>query len=665
MGVPSQGSALSTHHSGPSARAGTSTTKWGNAMTTQSEGGSGLGTPVARPIEEVDTVVIRFCGDSGDGMQLTGTEFTRASALAGNDLSTLPDFPAEIRAPAGTLAGVSGFQIQFSAREVYTPGDQPDVLVAMNPAALKTNLPDLRPNGALIVNTGAFTAANLAKAGYATNPLEDGSLSGYRVHALDISRLTSTALADTGLSTREVSRCKNFFALGLMFWLYNRAPEREVLAIQARFGKAPALADANIRAFKAGYHYGETTEIFNGSYVVRAAAIAPGLYRNVTGNSATCLGLLTAARLSGLELVLAGYPITPASDILHELSGYRANGVTTLQAEDEIAAVGAAIGAAYGGALAVTSSSGPGIALKSEAMSLAVSLELPLVIVNVQRGGPSTGLPTKTEQADLMQAVFGRHGEAPMPVLAAMTPADCFYAAIEAARIAVKYMTPVLLLTDGYLANSAEPWRVPTLDEVTALGVEPARFRTDPAGYFVYGRDPVTLARDWVKPGTAGLEHRIGGLEKDALTGHVSYDPVNHETMVLTRAARVAGVAREQGPLLLDGPNDGDVLAVGWGSTYGAITQAARTARRAGRAVSSVHLRYLHPLHPELGALLARFKRVLVPELNAGQLRTLLRAEYLVDAQGFNKVQGKPFKVTELVARLEQLADSVTPEKPR
>ena len=605
----------------------------------------------SRAIEEVESVVIRFCGDSGDGMQLTGTQFTRAAALAANDLSTLPDYPAEIRAPAGTLFGVSGFQLNFSSREVYTPGDQPDVLVAMNPAALKTNLADLRHGGILIINVGAFTAKNLEMADYATNPLEDGSLDRWRTYFIDITKLTALALADSGLSTKEIGRCKNYFALGLMFWMYNRPLQTEEEAIRAKFTKKPELGEANVRALHAGWNYGETTEMFANSYVVRPAAIEPGLYRNIVGNSATALGLVAGARLAGLPLFLGSYPITPASDILHDLSMLRSHDVTTFQAEDEIAGIGSALGAAFGGALGVTTSSGPGIALKTETIGLAVSTELPLVIVNVQRGGPSTGLPTKTEQADLLQAVYGRNGECPLPVLAAMTPADCFYAAIEACRIATKYMTPVMLLTDGYLANGSEPWRVPNFEDLAPF---PVTFRREAEGYQVYARDPATMARAWVRPGTPGLEHRIGGLEKDSLTGNISYDPDNHELMVKTRAARVKHIETDLGDLAVNGPEEGTLLLVGWGSTYGAITQATTLARRQGRDVSSVHLRWLNPLHPRLGELLRRFQRVLVPEMNNGQLVKILRSEYLVDAHGFNKIQGKPFKVGEIGEAIER-----------
>jgi 2-oxoglutarate ferredoxin oxidoreductase subunit alpha len=605
----------------------------------------------------VDAVVIRFCGDSGDGMQLTGSEFTKATALAGNDLATLPDFPAEIRAPAGSLAGVSGFQLQFSSREVYTPGDQPDVLVAMNPAALKTNLPDLIHGGILIVNTAAFTKPNLQKAGYKTNPIDDGSLSAYKLFKVDVTGLTKEALKDTGLNNKAIDRCKNFFALGMTFWMYDRPIQPEIDSIHEKFGKKPELAEANIKVFKAGYNYGETAEVLPETVQVKPAPIAPGRYRNIMGNSATAVGLVTGCKLAGLPLFFSGYPITPASSILHELSTYRAYDVTTFQAEDEIAAIAAAIGASFGGAFGVTASSGPGIALKGEAMGLAVSLELPLVIVNVQRGGPSTGLPTKTEQADLMQALYGRNGECPLPVLAARTPADCFWCAIEAVRVAVKYMTPVLLLTDGYLANGTEPWKVPKVDDVQPF---PVTFRTDRNNYEVYRRDEATLARDWVKPGTPGLAHRVGGLEKDALTGNVSYDPDNHELMCRTRQEKVDRIRQDAGDLLLNGPDQGDLLVVGWGSTYGAITQAVTEMRGRGYSVSSVHLRWLNPLHPRLGELLRRFNKVVVPEMNLGQLVRVLRSEYLVAAEGHNKIQGKPFKVSEICDKIAERANRVS-----
>jgi 2-oxoglutarate ferredoxin oxidoreductase subunit alpha len=605
--------------------------------------------PVRR--EALETVVIRFAGDSGDGMQLTGSEFTRASAVAGNDLQTFPDFPAEIRAPAGTLPGVSGFQIQLSSNEVFTPGDAPDVLVAMNPAALRTNLGDLVHGGLLLVNTGAFIKANLEKAGYATNPLEDGSLSKYRVHALDISRLTTTALEGSGLSTKEIGRSKNMFALGLMLWMYHRPTEPTVRYLERKFAGKDDILQANLKVMRAGHAYGETAELFESTYEVKPATIAPGTYRNVAGNEALSFGLVAAAKLSGLRVLLAGYPITPASDVLHNLSRLKNHGVTTFQAEDEIAAVAAAIGASFGGSLGVTTTSGPGVALKQEAINLAVMTELPLLVVNIQRGGPSTGLPTKTEQADLLQAIWGRNGESPVPVLAAKTPSDCFDAAIEAARIAVRYMTPVFLLTDGYIANGQEPWRLP---DTKALKPFPPRFREDPENFLVYKRNEETLARDWVRPGTPGLEHRIGGIEKDSLTGAVSYDPFNHERMSRLRAEKVARTAQEIPPTEIDGDPSGDLLVVGWGSTFGAIHQAVKHLRGKGKAVSAVHVRWLNPLPPDLEGILRRFKRVVVPEMNLGQLQKVLRAAYAIDVQGIHKIQGKPFKVGELVARIEE-----------
>jgi 2-oxoglutarate ferredoxin oxidoreductase subunit alpha len=604
-----------------------------------------------KPLREVETVTIRFVGDSGDGMQLTGTEFTRASAIAGNDLQTFPDFPAEIRAPAGTLPGVSGFQIQFSHSMVYTPGDQPDVLVAMNPAALKTNLPDLPAGGTLILNTGAFTEPNLQKAGYKSNPLQDGSLSKYQVYGIDISKLTALALEGSGLSAKEVGRSKNMFALGLMLWLYNRPTEPTLRFLQNKFSSKPKVAEGNERALKAGYHYGETVELFERSYQVRPAEITPGKYRNVSGNEALAFGLLAVTQLSGLQGFLGSYPITPASDILHELSRYKNFDFITFQAEDEIAAICSTIGAAFGGHFGVTTTSGPGVALKQEAIGLAVMAELPVLICNIQRGGPSTGLPTKTEQADLLQALYGRNGECPVPVIAASSPSDCFEVAIEAARIAFTYMTPVILLSDGYIANGQEPWLIPNVKQLKPIEVQ---FRTDPEGFQVYQRNPQTLARDWVRPGTPGLEHRIGGLEKDFITGAVSYDPINHERMVRIRAEKVARVAQDFPALKVNGDPSGETLVVGWGSTYGAITQAVAQLRGKGRSVSSVHLRHLNPLPRDLGQILARFKRVLVPELNLGQLLKVLRAEYLVDARGINKVQGKPFKVSELVSQIEE-----------
>lgn len=599
-----------------------------------------------KPRETREAVVIRFAGDSGDGMQLTGMQFTSESAMVGNDIGTLPDYPAEIRAPAGTLAGVSGFQLHFSSRDIFTPGDHPDVLVAMNPAALKVNLGDLRPGGLVLADRDGFDPGSLRKAGYAANPLEDGSLEQYQVAAVDMTTVTLRVLEELKLSSKVAARCKNFFALGLCSWLYSRPIDTTLAWIQERFKKTPELVEANSQVLKAGYHFGETTEMFAVQYDVKPAQILPGTYRNLTGNSALALGLVAASVKSGLPLFLGSYPITPASEILHELSGFKQFGVITFQAEDEIAGVCSALGAAFGGGLGVTTSSGPGIALKQETINLAVMAELPLVICNVQRGGPSTGLPTKTEQADLLQAIFGRNSDSPLPVLAASTPGECFTAAYEAARIAVKYMTPVILLSDGYLANGAEPWRIPHFAELPDIPVD---FRTDPEDFFPYRRDPETLARPWVRPGTPGLEHRIGGIEKQDVTGHISYAPANHERMTHLRAAKVAAVAREIPPTAVRGDQAGDLLIVGWGSTYGAIAAAVDEMRASGASVSQVHLRFVNPLPPDLGAILRRFRAVLVPEMNAGQLLTILRATYLVDAKGLNKIQGQPFKVGEIV----------------
>jgi 2-oxoglutarate ferredoxin oxidoreductase subunit alpha len=614
-------------------------------------------TAVAGPTkrrEQRESVVIRFAGDSGDGMQLTGMQFTTESALAGNDIGTLPDFPAEIRAPAGTLAGVSGFQLNFSSLEVYTPGDNPDVLVAMNPAALRVNIGDLKPGGILLADKDGFEPGNLKKAGYATNPLEDGSLGAYQVIVVDMTGMTLKVLEDLKLSNKVASRCKNFFALGVCSWLYSRPIEPTLKWIQDKFKKTPELVEANSRVLKSGYHYGETTELFAIQYEVKPARIAPGTYRNVTGNSALALGLLAAAEKAGLPLFLGSYPITPASDILHELSLYKNFGVYTFQAEDEIAGVCSALGAAFGGAVGVTTSSGPGIALKQEAINLAVMVELPLVICNIQRGGPSTGLPTKTEQADLYQAIFGRNSDSPLPVLAAATPSDCFDTAYEAVRIAIKYMTPVILLSDGYLANGAEPWNIPRFEELPPITVH---FRTEREGFFPYLRDPETLARPWVRPGTPGLEHRIGGIEKEDVTGHISYAPANHELMTRARARKVAAVAQDIPATAIRGDQAGDVLVVGWGSTYGSIAAAVDEVRARGKKVSHVHLRYLNPLPPDLGGILRRFKTVLVPEMNMGQLLTILRATYLVDAVGQNKIQGQPFKVSEISGKILRLLE--------
>jgi 2-oxoglutarate ferredoxin oxidoreductase subunit alpha len=612
----------------------------------------GLENANKKPVQDLQSAVVRFAGDSGDGMQLTGSQFTATTALVGNDLATFPDFPAEIRAPAGTLAGVSGFQIHFSNQDVFTPGDQPDVLVVMNAAAFKVNISDLRAGGIVIADTAGFGPQNLDKAGYTSSPLEDQALrERHRIYQVDISKLNATALADLGLGAKEVSRCKNFFALGMMYWMYNRPLEPTIAWLKERFKNRPELFEANLRALRAGHNFAETTEIFQASYNVRPAQLSPGKYRNITGNSAAAIGFVTAARLAGRKLFLGSYPITPASDILHELAGYKNYDVITFQAEDEIAGITSALGAAYTGAIGLTTTSGPGMALKSEAIGLAVSVELPLVICNIQRGGPSTGLPTKTEQADLFQAVLGRNGECPVCVVAAATPADCFAMALEAVRLAVKYMTPVIYLSDGYLANGAEPWLIPRVEDLPQIE---AQVRADPDGYQVYQRNPDTLARDWVVPGTPGLEHRVGGLEKDFLTGNVSYDPVNHERMVLVRAEKIERIARDIPPVEVNGnPDGGKVLIVCWGSTYGAITQAVRFLRQQDRDVSSVHLRYLNPLPPNLGGVLSRFDKVVVPEMNLGQLSALLRIKYLTPTIGLNKVQGRPFMVSEIVRKVE------------
>jgi 2-oxoglutarate ferredoxin oxidoreductase subunit alpha len=609
-------------------------------------------------VEERDSVTIRFCGDSGDGMQLAGTQFTNASAILGNDISTLPDFPAEIRAPAGTLAGVSGFQVHFSSRDIHTPGDKLDTLVAMNPAALKTNLKDLQPGGILIVNTDAFGTSDLHKAGYTSNPLEDGSLKGYRLVRVPINSLNREAVSAVKLSPREADRCKNFFALGLVYWLYERSMEPTLRWIREKFAKNPAVLEANTRTLKAGYNYGETIEALPVHYRVPKAQIKPGKYRKITGNEALALGLVTAANLANKGLVYATYPITPASDILHHLSELKRYGVRTIQAEDEIAAMGMAIGAAFGGALGVTATSGPGICLKSEAIGLAVMTELPVVIIDVQRGGPSTGLPTKTEQADLLQAMFGRNGECPAAIVAPCSPADCFTMAFEAIRIAFRFMTPVFLLSDGYIANGAEPWLIPRVDDLPKLTVQhPTRPNSNGNGeahFLPYKRDE-RLVRQWALPGTPGLEHRIGGLEKEDVTGNVSYDPANHEHMVRTRAQKIANIANEIPELSVVGPAEGELLVIGWGGTHGATLSAVERAQRKGYKVAQAHLRYLNPMPKNTGDVLRRYKKVLVPELNSGQLRLLLRSTYLVDAIGLNKVQGRPFLVSEIEQRIEQL----------
>ncbi len=625
-------------------------------MATQAEPVSLRPSPTVDAPTKLKGAVVRFCGDSGDGMQVTGDQFTSAAAIARNDLATFPDFPAEIRAPAGTTYGVSGFQINFSSEDVHTPGDAPDVLVAMNPAALKTNLQDLRGGGLLIVNSGAFNAQNLKKAGYTANPLEDGSLTGYELLEIDINKQTINAVKPAGVSTKEANRCKNFWTLGLMFWIYGRDPAPTIQWIEAKFKKRPEIVEANILALKAGHAYGETAEISHYRYEVPAAAVQKGIYRNIGGNTATALGLVAASRITGLPLVLGAYPITPASDILHELSKYKHFGVTTIQAEDEIAAVCTAIGAAYAGSLGVTTSSGPGIALKMEGIGLAIATELPLVVIDIQRGGPSTGLPTKTEQADLLQALFGRNSEAPLCVLAASTPGNCFHMAIEAVRIATRYMTPVMLLTDGYLANGAEPWRIPRVEDLPKFQPQ---FRTDPEGFHPFVRDPQTLARAWAVPGTKGLAHRIGGLEKDYDTGHISYDPENHERMCRTRAAKIAGIAADIPEQKIEvGTDSGKLLVLGWGSTYGAIREAVQRCRERGLDVSHAHVQYLNPLPRNLGDVLARFERVLVPELNLGQLVKVIRAQYLVPAESYSKVKGHPFKIEELENRIRQVLES-------
>ena len=612
---------------------------------------------VSRSPQDLEHAVVRFAGDSGDGMQLTGTEFTREAAMHGNDLATFPDYPAEIRAPAGTLAGVSGYQIQFASHEVFSPGDQPDTLVAMNPAALKVHLVDLKRGGLLIVNEASFKQGDLDRAGWKANPLTDGTLEGFRVIKVDFERLVAKAVEGTGVSTKDAARCKNFYALGLVFWIYSRDTEREEVAIRSRFAKSPELAEANLRAFKSGYFYGETTEAPDAHYTIAPARLKSGKYRNITGNSALALGLVAAAQQAGLRIFFGSYPITPASDILHELSKFRRFNVTTFQAEDEIAAICSAIGGSFAGALGITASSGPGIALKTEALGLALMTELPLVIVNVQRGGPSTGLPTKTEQSDLFQAIYGRNGESPIPVIAARSPADCFDAAFEACRIAIDIRSPVILLSDGSIANGSEPWLLP---EVSTLPKIDPRVTTDPAGFMPYKRDE-KLARPWAIPGTPGLEHRIGGLEKDALTGNVSYDAVNHEKMVRTRAEKVRRVADSLPKTEPYYDAEGDVLVIGWGGTYGSITQAVIEARGTGLRVGHVHLRHLFPLPNDLTDVVARYRTVLIPELNTGQLRLHLRGQLGIEGVGLNKVQGKPFHVAEVRSAIESLARRTAP----
>ena len=621
---------------------------------------------LVKSVVELDRVVIRLAGDSGDGMQLTGGRFTSETASFGNDLSTLPNFPAEIRAPTGTLPGVSSFQLHFADHDIMTPGDAPDVLVVMNPAALKANLMDLPGGGLLIADSDEFTPRNLAKVGYAENPLEDGSLDKWQLVAVPLTSMTTDALADSGLGKKEAERSKNMFTLGLLSWMYHRPTEGTIRFLERQFRRKPQIAAANIAAFRAGFNYGETTEAFAVSYEVKPAPMAPGKYRHISGNQALAYGIVAAGQRSGLPVFLGAYPITPASDILHELSKHKAFGVRTFQAEDEIAGIGAALGASFGGALGVTTTSGPGVALKAETIGLAVMTELPLLIVDVQRGGPSTGLPTKTEQSDLLQALYGRNGEAPVPVIAPRSPGDCFDATLEATRIALTYRTPVILLSDGYLANGAEPWSIPATDELPDLRTE---FATEPNGeaadgspeFLPYLRDPETLARAWAVPGTAGLQHRIGGLEKADKTGNISYDPANHDFMTRTRQAKVDGIAASIPATEVDDP-DGDarVAVIGWGSTYGPIGAACRRIRASGRSIAQVHLRHLNPLPADLGEILARYDRVVCPEMNLGQLAMVLRAKYLVDVHSHTQVRGLPFRAAELAAVFQDVIDGTT-----
>jgi 2-oxoglutarate ferredoxin oxidoreductase subunit alpha len=617
---------------------------------------------VAKDVQQLDRVIIRFAGDSGDGMQLTGDRFTTETASFGNDLSTLPDFPAEIRAPAGTLPGVSAFQLHFADHDIMTPGDRPDVLVAMNPAALKANLRDLPRGADIIVNTDEFTKRNLAKVGYETNPLEDDSLHAYNVHSIGLTSMTVEALKGIAITKKEAERAKNMFALGLLSWLYNRPTEGTIKFLESKFARNAAIMKANITAFNAGWNFGETTEDFSVSYEVKPAALPAGNYRNMSGNLALAYGLVAASQQSGLPLFLGSYPITPASDVLHELSKHKRFGVRTFQAEDEIAAVGAALGAAYGGSLAVTSTSGPGLALKQETIGLGVSLELPLIVIDVQRAGPSTGMPTKTEQADLLQAMFGRNGEAPVPIVAPRSPADCFETALEAVRIATTYRVPVIILSDGYLANGSEPWRIPDVEDLPDLRVPFATehnktFEDGATAFWPYLRDPETLARPWAVPGTAGLEHRIGGIEKADGTGNISYDPANHDFMVRIRQAKVDGVAATIPPLEVDDPSGrARVLVLGWGSTYGPIGAACRIVRADGVDVAQAHLRHLNPFPSNLGEVLRGYDTVLVPEMNLGQLAMLVRAKFLVDAIGYNQVRGLPFSAEELASVIEEVA---------
>ena len=611
----------------------------------------------SKPVEQLESVVIRFAGDSGDGMQLTGGRFTSETALIGNDLATFPDFPAEIRAPAGSLPGVSGFQLHFADHDILTPGDQPNVLVAMNPAALKTNLKDLPPSGILVVDKDAFTDRNLQKAGYDGNPLEDGSLESYEVHAIPLTTMTIEALKEIeGITKREAERSKNMFALGLMSWLYGRPTEATIEFLRRKFAKRPEIATANVKAFQTGYAFGETTESFAVQYEVKPAALRPGLYRNITGNQALSYGLIAASVKSGLPLFLGAYPITPASGVLEELARHKNFGVRTFQAEDEIAAVGAALGASFGGALGVSTSSGPGIVLKQETIGLAITLELPLIIVDIQRAGPSTGMPTKPEQADLLGVMFGRNSESPVPVVAAATPADCFDVALEAARIAIKYRTPVFLLSDAYLANGSEPWLLPDVDGIAPI--DPGFAESNGGDFQPYRRDSETLARPWAIPGTAGLEHRIGGLEKQDVTGNVSYDPDNHDLMVRLRAQKVAGIAQDIPELEVDDPDAAETLVLSWGGTFGSVAAGVRRVRAGGKKVAHAHLRYLNPFPRNTGEVVRSYEKILVPEINLGQLLKLIRAEFLVDATGFNLVRGIPFRAGEVAEAIDAMVDA-------
>lgn len=613
---------------------------------------------MTKQVQQLDRVIIRFAGDSGDGMQLTGDRFTQETAAFGNDLSTLPNFPAEIRAPAGTLPGVSSFQLHFADHDIVTPGDAPNVLVAMNPAALKANLADLPRGADLIVNTDEFSKRALTKVGYAESPLEDGSLDEYHVHSVPLTSMTVKALENFEISKKDAERAKNMFALGLLSWLYHRPTDATVRFLELKFAKKPEIMKANIAAFQAGWSFGETTESFSVSYEVKPATLPPGLYRNISGNMALAYGLVAASCRSGLPLFLGSYPITPASDILHELSKHKRFGVRTFQAEDEIAAVGAALGASFGGSLGVTTTSGPGISLKSETVALGVATELPLIVIDVQRAGPSTGMPTKTEQADLLQAMHGRNGEAPVPVVAPATPSDCFTTAIEAARIAVKYRTPVIVLSDGYLANGSEPWQIPDVDTLPEIAPGFAE-AVDGEEFLPFKRDPDSLARPWAIPGTAGLEHRIGGIEKADGTGNISYDPANHDLMVRLRQAKVDGIARDIPPLAVDDPSgEARVLVLGWGGTYGAITAAVRRVRASGEKVAQAHLRHLNPFPANIEEVLRSYDKVVVPEINLGQLALLLRGRYLVDVIGYNRVRGLPFKAEELQDVLQDVINA-------